>query len=72
MWVAAEYAIRTIIMKDGRILSDGPTRSVFSDEAQLAKASLSAPSLVRLSNWLGTEALTVEQMVKELKGQGQG
>ena len=72
MWVAAEYAIRTIIMKDGRILSDGPTRSVFSDEARLAKASLSAPSLVRLSNWLGTEALTVEQMVKELKGQGQG
>ena len=68
MWVAAEYANRTIIMKDGRILSDGPTRSVFSDEARLAEASLSAPSLVRLSNWLGTEALTVEQMVRELKG----
>ena len=71
MWVAAEYANRTIIMKDGHILSDGPTRSVFSDEARLAEASLSAPSLVRLSNWLGTEALTVEQMVKELKSQGQ-
>jgi energy-coupling factor transport system ATP-binding protein len=68
MWVAAEYANRTIIMKDGRILSDGPTRSVFSDEGRLAEASLSAPSLVRLSNWLGTEALTVEQMVRELKG----
>jgi energy-coupling factor transport system ATP-binding protein len=68
MWVAAEYANRTIIMKDGPILSDGPTRSVFSDEGRLAEASLSAPSLVRLSNWLGTEALTVEQMVRELKG----
>lgn len=67
MWVAAEYASRTIVMKDGRILSDGPTRAVFSDEARLAEASLRPPSLVRLSNWLGTKALTVEQMVKELK-----
>jgi energy-coupling factor transport system ATP-binding protein len=67
MWVAVEYATRTIVMRDGRILSDGPTRWVFADEARLAEASLSAPSLVRLSNWLGTEALTVRQMVKELR-----
>jgi energy-coupling factor transport system ATP-binding protein len=67
MWVAAEYANRTIVMKDGRILSDGPTRAVFADENRLAEASLCPPSLVRLSNWLGTEALTVQQMVQELK-----
>jgi len=70
MWVAAEYADRTIVMKEGRILSDGPTRSVFADESRLAEASLCAPSLVRLSNWLGTEALTVQQMVKELQTKG--
>jgi len=69
MWVAAEYATRTIVMKDGGILSDGPTRVVFADEARLAEASLYPPSLVRLSNWLGTEALTVDEMVKEIKGQ---
>ena len=68
MWVAAEYANRTIVIKDGCILSDGPTRAVFAEEDRLAEASLCPPSLVRLSNWLGTEALTVEQMVKELKG----
>jgi energy-coupling factor transporter ATP-binding protein EcfA2 len=67
MWVAAEYANRTIVMKDGFILSDGPTRTVFADEARLTEASLCPPSLVRLSNWLGTEALTVQEMVKELK-----
>jgi energy-coupling factor transport system ATP-binding protein len=67
MWVAAEYANRTIVMKDGRILSDGPTRTVFAEENQLAEASLCPPSLVQLSNWLGTEALTVEQMVQELR-----
>jgi energy-coupling factor transport system ATP-binding protein len=68
MWVAAEYAQRTIILKDGAILSDGPTRAVFADEARLASASLCPSSLVRLSNWLGTKALTIEEMVKELKG----
>jgi energy-coupling factor transport system ATP-binding protein len=68
MWVTAEYANRTIVMKDGGILSDGPTRSAFADEVHMNEASLSPPSLVRLSNWLGMEALTVEQMVKELKG----
>jgi len=70
MWVATEYAKRTMVLKDGCILSDGPTRLVFADEALLARASLRPSSLVQLSNWLGTQALTVEQMVRELKGQG--
>jgi hypothetical protein len=54
-------------MKGGSILLDGPTRSVFFDEENLAEASLFPPLLVRLSNWLGTRALTVRQMVEELK-----
>ncbi|HMK75061.1 MAG TPA: energy-coupling factor transporter ATPase [Thermodesulfobacteriota bacterium] len=66
MWVAAEYANRTIVMKNGCILSDGPTRWIFFDENRLAEASLCPPSLVRLSNWLGTEALAVQRMVREL------
>jgi energy-coupling factor transport system ATP-binding protein len=70
LWAAAEYANRTIVMKDGYLLSDGPTRSVFADEVHMNEASLSPPSLVRLSNWLGTEAFTVEQMVKELQTKG--
>jgi energy-coupling factor transport system ATP-binding protein len=70
IWVAAEYAKRTIVMKDGHILLDGPTRAIFAEENRLAEASLCPPSIVRLSNWLGTEALTVQEMVKELKGQG--
>ena len=65
--VAVEYAVRTLVMKEGSILSDGLTRSVFRDEARLADASLYPSSLVKLSNWLGTEALTVQQMAEELK-----
>ena len=67
MWVAAEYAERTIVLKDREMLLDGSTRAVFSDEVGLASASLCPSSLVRLSNWLGTKALTIEDMVKELK-----
>jgi energy-coupling factor transport system ATP-binding protein len=72
MGVAAEYAHRTIVMKEGGLHLDGPTRAVFAQEARLAEASLHPPPLVRLSNWLGTEALTVQQMVKELKGESSG
>ncbi len=54
-------------MKDGSILLDGPTRAVFAEEDRLETASLRPSSLLRLSNWLGTEALTVGQMVQELK-----
>ncbi|MBM4339927.1 MAG: energy-coupling factor ABC transporter ATP-binding protein [Deltaproteobacteria bacterium] len=67
MWVAAEYATRTIVMKDGLILADGRTRDIFANEVRLDQASLRPPSIVRLSNWLGTQALTVEQMVDELR-----
>jgi energy-coupling factor transport system ATP-binding protein len=68
MRIAAEYAERILVMKDGAILLDGPTRAAFADETTLAGASLSPPSIVRLSNWMGTRALTVGEMVKELKG----
>ena len=68
MEVAAEYATRAIVMKDGAVLLDGPTREVFAQEERLQEAALRPSSLVRLSNWLGTQALTVSQMVEELRG----
>jgi len=67
MWVAAEYARRTVLMKDGAILLDGPTRRIFAQEAKLAEAALTPPPLVQLSNALGLQALTLEQMVEELR-----
>lgn len=70
MWVAAEYATRILLMKDGSILADGKTRSIFADESLLKHASLRPPPLAKLANWLGTKALTVDEMVEELKGQG--
>ena len=67
MDLAAGYATRTLVMKDGSIFLDGPTRLIFRKEAQLAEASLSPSPLVRLSNRLGTNGLTLQQIVRELK-----
>ena len=68
MWVATEYAERTIVLKEGAIILDGPTRKVFAEEQVLARASLSPPPLVQLSNRLGLQGLTLEQIVQEIKG----
>lgn len=66
MWIAEEYADRCIVMKDGEIISDGKTRAVFADEDCLVRASLVPSPIVRLSNRLGTKAMNVDDMVKEL------
>ncbi len=67
IWIAEAYADRTIVVKDGRILADGPSRSIFRDETRLREAALSPSPLVRLSNRLGTTALTLKDLVEELK-----
>ncbi|HIP87750.1 MAG TPA: ABC transporter ATP-binding protein [Anaerolineales bacterium] len=67
MWVAAEYAERVVVMKDGQILLDGPTRAVFAQEETLAEAALRPPPLLRLGNWLGTSGLTLDAVVEELR-----
>jgi energy-coupling factor transport system ATP-binding protein len=67
MWVAAEYAHRTVVLKEGAIILDGPSRYVFAQESRLAGASLAPPPLVQISNRFGLQALTMEQMIQELK-----
>ncbi len=68
MAVAEAYADRVILMKAGKIIGDGPTRVIFSDEALLAEASLLPSPLARLSNRLGLASLTLEGMIEEIRG----
>jgi energy-coupling factor transport system ATP-binding protein len=49
MRVAAEYCQRLVIIKDGSILLDGDTRSVFSQSDLLRKASLKLPPISQVS-----------------------
>lgn len=67
MEIAEAYADRVLVMKEGVIAADGPTRLLFSDESLLADASLQPSPLARLSNHLGLASLTLEGMIAELR-----
>ena len=66
MWIVTEYTKRTIVMNNGRIILDGPTRNIFTREDTLAKAGLKPPLIVQLSNRLGAGALSVNEMLQAL------
>ncbi len=53
MDLVAEYARRTIVLADGRLLLDGPTRDVFSRPDVLARSSVTPPPVTRLALSLG-------------------
>jgi energy-coupling factor transporter ATP-binding protein EcfA2 len=61
MWAAATYARRLVVLSDGRIILDGPTREVLAREDVLAAARLTPPAVVQLSRRLGFDALTPEE-----------
>jgi energy-coupling factor transport system ATP-binding protein len=64
MSTVATYAHRTVVLDHGRVLMDDTTRKVFSREGELERCFLRPPPIVRLGNRLGTNALTVEEMLE--------
>jgi energy-coupling factor transport system ATP-binding protein len=67
MWVAAEYARRTVILDRGRILADGPTAEVFRQGDLLARGALRAPEAAALAARLGLDALSPDEIVAALE-----
>ena len=67
LWVAAEYCRRCVVLKAGRVWLEGATRTVFEQEPLLAEAALIVPPLVRLSNRLGFQGLTVPDLAREIR-----
>jgi energy-coupling factor transport system ATP-binding protein len=47
MQLVTEYAHRTVVMADGRILRAGPTADVFADDELIERAGLRPPPLRR-------------------------
>jgi energy-coupling factor transporter ATP-binding protein EcfA2 len=70
MWAAATYARRLVVLLDGRVLLDGPTRQVLAQEAILARANLVPPAVVQLSRALGFTALTPAEFQARISGRG--
>ena len=66
MWAAANYAQRLVVLKDGKIMLDGPTREVLAQEEILAACRLKLPVLAQLSRRLGFMALTPEEFRHQL------
>lgn len=61
MWAAANYAQRLVVLKDGQIMLDGPTREVLAQEDLLRACRVQPPAIVQLSRRLGFMALTAEE-----------
>jgi energy-coupling factor transport system ATP-binding protein len=70
--IAAQYARRIIVMKNGRIWMDGPPLEIFGQEERLAEAGILAPQITRLSQTLRAyipldkDALTPEGLAETL------
>jgi energy-coupling factor transporter ATP-binding protein EcfA2 len=69
MWAAATYARRLVILLDGRVLLDGPTRQVMAESELLTQARLVPPAVVQLSRALGFTALTPAEFRQRGRGQ---
>ncbi|MBZ4665406.1 ATP-binding cassette domain-containing protein [Mahella sp.] len=68
MSLAAEWADRVIVMKDGRIIADGDTRSIFDDITLLDQCHLKPPQIVELSKRLNMRpiALSIDEFTSRI------
>jgi energy-coupling factor transport system ATP-binding protein len=64
MWVVAEYAKKVFVVKDGKILLQGSTRQVFSNEKILEESFLRPPHFVQFANRMGKTFLTPNEMIQ--------
>jgi len=66
--LAVEYTDRAIVLKDGRVVVDGPTRKVLADRAILEENSIRETSLIALSRNLthGESVLPLAELVSAL------
>lgn len=62
MQIVANYATRCVLMRDGAILADGPTREMFSDPELVRSAALALPVLTRFAQRWGATLLTVAEV----------
>lgn len=77
MRLVARWAPRTVVMADGQVLYDGPTRRLFVEGAVLSRAHLAPPPVCRLAQALAKygfppDVLTVEEFVAAFLRQVEG
>ncbi len=75
MDLIARYADRLVVMYEGRVLLDGPTREVFREAEALRKTFLAPPTATQLAAGLASEGmpadlLTVDELLARLEKGG--
>jgi len=72
--LAIEYTDRAIVLGDGRVAADGPTREVLADPSILSACAIRETSLIELSREVtgGKSVLTLRQLAKALTRRGEG
>lgn len=63
MNLVAEYARRTVVMDNGKIVLDGDTRHVFSEQEILEKTGITLPVITRLSPDLLKEGINIPPLL---------
>ena len=66
MGLVSEYATRCLVIKDGALVGDGPTRTIFADGALLESASLHVPPVIKFAQRWGHTLLTVQEVQSRL------
>jgi len=69
MRVVAQYAQRTVVLANGEVILDGPTREVFSKPDILESTFLSPPQITSLGQKLGigADVLSVDEFYSRLR-----
>jgi energy-coupling factor transport system ATP-binding protein len=57
MRLIADYVPRTVVMLDGMVLADGPTRDIFADPETLIKAFVLPPQITQLAQSLANHGI---------------
>jgi energy-coupling factor transport system ATP-binding protein len=70
--IVAEYVPRAVVMAQGKVLIDGPTRAVLSNSAVLSLAGLKPPQITRVAQRLShhgipPDVMTVDEMLTHLR-----
>jgi energy-coupling factor transporter ATP-binding protein EcfA2 len=70
--IVAEYVPRTVVMAHGKVVADGPTRSILSDGPALATTGLKPPQITRVAQRLShhgipPDVMTVDEMLTCLR-----
>jgi energy-coupling factor transport system ATP-binding protein len=66
-WLVAEYARRTVLMRRGRILFDGPVEEFFQQDELLRQSSFRPPEVTLLARRFGLMALSPAEFASAIR-----